>query len=226
MRNGATFKLQTIERHAHEYSLATENARSCISRDLQDRYRSVPGEPDPNRYFCGYNHFRTHRLFSSPGSPVLYRNDQFIQSHKEQLQNGRRVCLAVSRDESTVGAALGIEHPIVLAASFGGKVAMAYMTRHPTHPPTDPHQHRKQWVARKKSDVSPCSIYRADQRSARWRAVRCLRDTATRQPSRPGSASPFRSIPHTMRSKRRSSGHRKFRSAFVVHEAWRGRPHV
>ena len=29
---------------------------------------------------------------------------------------------------------LGIERPIVLGASFGGKVAMAYATRHPTHP--------------------------------------------------------------------------------------------
>ena len=30
--------------------------------------------------------------------------------------------------------ALGIEHPIVLGASFGGMVAMAYATRHPEHP--------------------------------------------------------------------------------------------
>src|SRR5262245_1587950 len=30
--------------------------------------------------------------------------------------------------------ALGIERPIVLGASFGGKVAMAYATRHPFHP--------------------------------------------------------------------------------------------
>src|SRR5262245_52868909 len=30
--------------------------------------------------------------------------------------------------------ALGIEHPIVLGASFGGQVAMAYATRHPSHP--------------------------------------------------------------------------------------------
>jgi pimeloyl-ACP methyl ester carboxylesterase len=29
---------------------------------------------------------------------------------------------------------LGIERPIVLGASFGGKVAMAYTTRHPAHP--------------------------------------------------------------------------------------------
>ena len=29
---------------------------------------------------------------------------------------------------------LGIERPIVLGASFGGKVAMAYATRHPSHP--------------------------------------------------------------------------------------------
>jgi pimeloyl-ACP methyl ester carboxylesterase len=29
---------------------------------------------------------------------------------------------------------LGIERPIVLGASFGGKVAMAYATRHQTHP--------------------------------------------------------------------------------------------
>src|SRR5258705_2219331 len=29
---------------------------------------------------------------------------------------------------------LGIERPVVLGASFGGKVAMAYATRHPTHP--------------------------------------------------------------------------------------------
>jgi pimeloyl-ACP methyl ester carboxylesterase len=29
---------------------------------------------------------------------------------------------------------LGIERPIVLGAAFGGKVAMAYATRHPTHP--------------------------------------------------------------------------------------------
>src|SRR5262245_20491977 len=31
-------------------------------------------------------------------------------------------------------AALGIERPIVLGTSFGGKVAMAYATRHPAHP--------------------------------------------------------------------------------------------
>ena len=30
--------------------------------------------------------------------------------------------------------ALGIEHPIVYGASFGGMVAMAYATRHPDHP--------------------------------------------------------------------------------------------
>jgi proline iminopeptidase len=30
--------------------------------------------------------------------------------------------------------ALGIVHPIVLGASFGGMVALAYATRHPTHP--------------------------------------------------------------------------------------------
>jgi pimeloyl-ACP methyl ester carboxylesterase len=30
--------------------------------------------------------------------------------------------------------AVGIERPIVLGASFGGKVAMAYATRHPSHP--------------------------------------------------------------------------------------------
>jgi pimeloyl-ACP methyl ester carboxylesterase len=30
--------------------------------------------------------------------------------------------------------ALGIVYPIVLGASFGGKVALAYATRHPTHP--------------------------------------------------------------------------------------------
>jgi proline iminopeptidase len=30
--------------------------------------------------------------------------------------------------------AVGIERPIVLGASFGGKVAMAYATRHPAHP--------------------------------------------------------------------------------------------
>ncbi len=30
--------------------------------------------------------------------------------------------------------ALGIVRPIVLGASFGGKVAMAYATRHPAHP--------------------------------------------------------------------------------------------
>ena len=30
--------------------------------------------------------------------------------------------------------ALGIEHPIVLGASFGGMVALAYATRHPAHP--------------------------------------------------------------------------------------------
>ncbi len=29
---------------------------------------------------------------------------------------------------------LGIERPIVLGASFGGQVAMAYATRHPSHP--------------------------------------------------------------------------------------------
>src|SRR4051794_20816655 len=29
---------------------------------------------------------------------------------------------------------LGIERPIVLGASFGGMVALAYATRHPTHP--------------------------------------------------------------------------------------------
>ncbi len=29
---------------------------------------------------------------------------------------------------------LGIQHPVVLGASFGGKVAMAYATRHPAHP--------------------------------------------------------------------------------------------
>jgi pimeloyl-ACP methyl ester carboxylesterase len=29
---------------------------------------------------------------------------------------------------------LGIKHPVVLGASFGGKVAMAYATRHPAHP--------------------------------------------------------------------------------------------
>ena len=29
---------------------------------------------------------------------------------------------------------LGIERPIVLGASFGGKVAVAYTTRHPAHP--------------------------------------------------------------------------------------------
>src|ERR1700751_429382 len=29
---------------------------------------------------------------------------------------------------------LGIESPIVLAASFGGMVALAYATRHPSHP--------------------------------------------------------------------------------------------
>jgi proline iminopeptidase len=30
--------------------------------------------------------------------------------------------------------ALGIEHPIVLGASFGGMVALSYATRHPAHP--------------------------------------------------------------------------------------------
>ena len=30
--------------------------------------------------------------------------------------------------------AFGIEHPIVLGASFGGQVAMAYATQHPSHP--------------------------------------------------------------------------------------------
>ena len=30
--------------------------------------------------------------------------------------------------------ALGISRPIVLGASFGGVVAMAYATRHPAHP--------------------------------------------------------------------------------------------
>jgi pimeloyl-ACP methyl ester carboxylesterase len=30
--------------------------------------------------------------------------------------------------------ALGIAHPIVFGASFGGMVAMAYATRHPDHP--------------------------------------------------------------------------------------------
>jgi pimeloyl-ACP methyl ester carboxylesterase len=37
-------------------------------------------------------------------------------------------------DVRTFCDVLGIEHPIVLGASFGGKVAMAYATRHPTHP--------------------------------------------------------------------------------------------
>jgi pimeloyl-ACP methyl ester carboxylesterase len=37
-------------------------------------------------------------------------------------------------DVRTFCDVLGIERPIVLGASFGGKVAMAYTTRHPTHP--------------------------------------------------------------------------------------------
>ena len=39
--------------------------------------------------------------------------------------------------------ALGIVDPIVLGASFGGMVALAYATRHPAHPSeANPHQHR------------------------------------------------------------------------------------
>ncbi|MDW3218735.1 MAG: alpha/beta hydrolase [Acidimicrobiales bacterium] len=37
-------------------------------------------------------------------------------------------------DVRTVCDVLGIEKPIVLGQSFGGMVAMAYMTRHPDHP--------------------------------------------------------------------------------------------
>ena len=84
--------------------------------------------------------------------------------------------------------ALGIVDPIVLGASFGGMVALAYATRHPAHP--------SKLVlistAAAGDDIwsvgSSCSNASADRRSARWRGDACWKNRAiqTKLRWRPG----------------------------------------
>jgi proline iminopeptidase len=50
------------------------------------------------------------------------------------MVRGKLASGAVGRRRARVRDALGITDPIVLGASFGGMVALAYATRHPNHP--------------------------------------------------------------------------------------------
>ena len=91
---------------------------------------------------------------------------------------------------------LGIERPIVLGASFGGMVALAYATRHPAHPSRLVLISTEPLAVRIGIGASRCSNALAAWKSARWRAAGFSRFGVT--PTRPRSTSgddwPFRSI--------------------------------
>jgi pimeloyl-ACP methyl ester carboxylesterase len=90
---------------------------------------------------------------------------------------------------------LGIVSPIVLGASFGGMVALAYATRHPAHPSKLVLISTEAAGGTHRSGAWRCSNVSAARKSARWRAAgswRC-RATPTRLPSMPGNDWPFRS---------------------------------
>ena len=93
---------------------------------------------------------------------------------------------------------LGIANPIVLGASFGGMVALAYATRHPAHPSklilisteAAGGSHREQRVA----------LFErfGGRKQARWRAAGSSRCRAMTKPrSRPGGDWRFRTISAT-----------------------------
>ena len=76
--------------------------------------------------------------------------------------------------------ALGIVGPIVLGASFGGMVALAYATRHPAHPSKLVLISTAATGGATVSGASNCSNASAARKSARWRAGGFLKSRAIR----------------------------------------------
>jgi pimeloyl-ACP methyl ester carboxylesterase len=91
---------------------------------------------------------------------------------------------------------LGIANPIVLGASFGGMVALAYATRHPAIPPSWCSSAPQPLEVRIWTGVWRCSNASAARKSVPWRATVSwkFRVSPTRPRSTPGSGWPFRSI--------------------------------
>ena len=122
--------------------------------------------------------------------------------------------------------ALGIERPVVLGASFGGKVAMAYATRHPPHPAKLILISTERREARTRTGVSPCSRSWEARKSAPWRGDGSTKGMATRHQWTPGCVSHFPSNAYAARSPHTPANCQQSRGSSVVHAAeWR-RSHV